>query len=148
MNSTGKRISAAVLAAAVGFASLSALAGEADVKHRQNAMKAIAAHMGAIGAVVKGEVDDMEGLKHHAAALADTAEAAGTVFGENAMGGNALPAIWSDTDGFQEAYSNFAGATANLAEVAQGGDAAAIQEAFGGVGQTCGGCHRTYRAKN
>ena len=101
-----KRFAAVAVAAIVGMGAIApSLAGEADVKYRQNVMKAIGGHTGAIGAVVKGEVNDDAGAMHHAIALAESALAAGTAFGPDSKGGAALPAIWEKTDEFKAAYT-------------------------------------------
>jgi cytochrome c556 len=74
----------------------------------------------------------------------------GELFPEDSQtGGNtkALPAIWTDKEGFMVAYSAAVSASANLLAAAQSGDDAAWGSALKELGATCGGCHTKYRAK-
>jgi cytochrome c556 len=59
----------------------------------------------------------------------------------------ALPAVWSDPAGFQKAADNLADAATKLAELAKAGDAEAVAAQVKVVGEACGACHRTYRAR-
>ncbi|MBV9782299.1 MAG: cytochrome c [Acidisphaera sp.] len=59
----------------------------------------------------------------------------------------ALPAIWSDKAGFDKDAANFNAAAAKLAQVATTNDKAAFAEQYQAVGETCGACHRAYRAR-
>jgi len=59
----------------------------------------------------------------------------------------ALPAIWSDKAGFDKDAAAFNAAAARLAQVAATNDKAAFAAQFEAVGETCGACHRTYRAR-
>ena len=59
----------------------------------------------------------------------------------------ALPAVWSDRAGFEKTAATLVAAAGTLSAAADKKDAAAFADAFQNVGKTCGGCHRTYRAK-
>jgi cytochrome c556 len=59
----------------------------------------------------------------------------------------ALPAVWSNPEGFQKAASNLADAATKLAELAKAGDADAVAAQVKVVGDACAACHRTYRAR-
>jgi cytochrome c556 len=58
----------------------------------------------------------------------------------------ALPAIWSDSAGFETANSNMVTQLRALQAAANAGDPAAFGAAFQQTGATCGACHRPYRA--
>lgn len=60
---------------------------------------------------------------------------------------NALPKIWSDMAGFQNAAAELGQAAAKLAELAKAGDADGLAAQIKVVGGTCAACHNTYRAK-
>lgn len=64
-------------------------------------------------------------------------------------GGNtkAKAEVWSDRAGFEKAATAFVAASTKLAEAAKSGDKAAFAAAFQAEGQSCGGCHRPYRAQ-
>lgn len=57
----------------------------------------------------------------------------------------ALPAIWQRPADFSAAADRLVGATKNLQMAAATGDLAKIQPAVGAVGQSCKGCHDTFR---
>jgi cytochrome c556 len=127
------------------------------VRYRQNHMRAQAAHIGMIAAVVKGDVSLTNEIVPNAMALAalgemltanlqqlfpeGTDEAAG-------LKTAALPAIWQNWQGFEAAAMRFKEESAKLAEVAQGGDMAAIGQQLGALGKNaCGACHGDFRKK-
>lgn len=59
----------------------------------------------------------------------------------------ALPEIWSDKAGFEKAAMALNTASLKLADAAKAGDAEAVATDMKAVGESCGGCHRTFRAK-
>ena len=83
------------------------------------------------------------------AALASVDQSAYWVEGSDntVEGSKALPVIWTDMAGFEAKQQELATATTALAAAA-GDGLDALKGAFGPVGQTCGGCHRTYREPN
>lgn len=119
------------------------------IKYRKNLMKAVGGHIANIGAVVKGEVDFRGDMKPNADAIVDLLMAAGHVFPEGSGTGDtkAKPEIWSDRAKFDRALADSLAAARQLAAVAGGGDMAAVGAAMGGLGKSCGGCHRPFRAR-
>ncbi|MDP7668853.1 MAG: cytochrome c [Rhodospirillales bacterium] len=138
----------AAMVASIGFAGL-ADADDNAIKYRQNHMKALAAHMGAISAVMKGEAGKPGHVAGHAAALASIGAMTGDLFPVGSGEGNtdALPAIWAQPGEFEKAWMALKDASANFAKVAAGGDMAATGGAINAVGKTCGGCHKSFRKK-
>ena len=59
----------------------------------------------------------------------------------------ALPAVWSDNEGFRKTASEMADAATKLAELAKAGDADAVAAQVKAMGEVCNTCHRTYRAR-
>ena len=141
-------IAAATLATGITAANAG---GAEDIKYRQNNYKAIGGHMGAIGAILKGEVAHKDQLSVHADAIAAIAANAETLFpagsGPDAGETRALPVIWTDTAEFQKVVDGFKAAAANAAAVAKTGDMAAMGDAVKQLGGACGACHKTFRAK-
>lgn len=118
------------------------------IKYRQNVMRSIGGHTGAIAAVVKGEVEFTGHVAAHADSIAALSGAVLEMFPEGTNTGadtRAKPDIWQDWDGFTEAAEGFETAAGNLAQAAASGDQAAIAAAFGDLGKSCGGCHRPFR---
>ena len=134
----------------LGLAAGPASANEAAVKYRQSVMSALGGHMGAIVAIVKGQVDHKDHLAGHADAIAAIGKMAKDIFPEDSMEGadtRALPAIWEKPEDFAKAVSAFETASANFAKAASGGDMAAVGAALGQLGQSCGGCHKPFRGR-
>jgi cytochrome c556 len=127
------------------------------VKYRQAFMSANGAHLGMIAAVMKGEVSLTDEIAPNAAALAEMGEMLSAnlqqLFPEGTdkaagLKTAALPAIWEKWGDFEQVAMRFQEETAKLAEVAQGGDMAAIGQQLGVVGkEACGACHETFREK-
>jgi cytochrome c556 len=59
----------------------------------------------------------------------------------------ALPAIWSDRAGFDQAAANFITAADKLSQLAKAEDTAGFAAQVKVVGSACGACHNKYRAK-
>jgi cytochrome c556 len=153
----------AVATALALMAAGSTLAFAADepanlVKYRQTFMKGNSAHLGMIASVMKGEVSLTDELAPNAAALAEMGEMLAAnlqqLFPEGTdkaagLKTAALPAIWEKWSEFEQVAMRFQEETAKLAEVAEGGDMAAIGQQLGVVGKEgCGACHETFREKD
>lgn len=71
------------------------------------------------------------------------------LFPEGSGTGNtrALPTIWSDRAGFEQARANLLTQLAALRTLAANGDNAAFPAAFNATGAACGACHRPYRGR-
>jgi cytochrome c556 len=153
----------AVAAALVVMAAGSTVALAADepanvIKYRQTFMKGNSAHLGMIAAIVKGEVSLTDEIAGNADALAEMGQMLSTnlqkVFPEGTaqvegVETRALPAIWENWAEFEQIATQFQEETAKLAEVAQGGDMAAIGQQLALVGKNgCGACHETFRAED
>jgi cytochrome c556 len=128
------------------------------VKYRQTFMKANSAHLGMIAAAVKGEVSLTDEIAGNAQALATMGEMRSAnlqqLFPEGSdeaagLKTDALPTVWQNWSGFEQAAMRFQEETAKFAEVAQGGDMAAIGQQLGALGKNgCGGCHGDFRKKS
>ncbi len=150
-----KRIICALAAGlALGLAGQSLAAGSPEnlVKYRQAVMKAIGGHTAAIASVVKGETSYGAHVANHARGIKDMSLIVQDVFPpesgpDSFKDTRALPKIWAEPAKFQEAVTAFQSAAAKFAEVAEGGDMAAIGAALGELGKSCGGCHKPFRAE-
>lgn len=147
-----------ILAAAIGVGTLiagSAMAQDAEnaIKYRKGIMRAQGAHIGAISAILKGEAGDASHIAGHAAALASLSTTLPDIFAdgtgpESGIETRALVAIWDDSAKFAEVVAATESEAAKLAEVAAGGDLAAIGAQVGALGKNgCGACHQAFRAK-
>jgi cytochrome c556 len=160
MSPSLRNIAASAVLVLMTFGSSLAFAADEPaniVKYRQNFMRANGAHIGMIAAVVKGEVGLTDELAKNAAALAELGDMLSANLqqlfpeGTEKMDGlktAALPTIWEKWSEFEQVAMRFQEESAKLAEVAQGGDMAAIGQQLGVLGkQGCGACHETFREK-
>jgi cytochrome c556 len=142
-----------LLALALGSAAVEAADEPANIiKYRQSIMKAIGGHMGAVAGVAKGEVTFTDEVAGHAHAINEMGKNLLRLFpkdsGPEAGETRALPVIWEKWSDFEAAVDSLKSESAKLAEVAKGGDTAAIAEQVGALGKNgCGGCHKTFRKK-
>jgi cytochrome c556 len=125
--------------------------GNPAVGARQSQMRLQGFNVGILVAMAQGKMDYDATTAQEAATNLKALTATdwtlyfppGTAVGE-ADNTKALPAIWSDMDGFNTAHQNLAKAAASMADVA-GNGLDALKGALGAVGGACGGCHKTYR---
>ena len=122
-----------------------ALAQADVIKQRQENRKATAGEMKAIKAIIDAN-GDVKGAAAHAAKLKELELAFDKMFPAGSDKGDtkALPTVWSDSAGFQNASAN---AVAAYGQLAAAGDVATLKAAFAETGKACGGCHTKYRAK-
>lgn len=127
---------------------------EGVLKARQGYMQLVWQNFGPLTKMAKGEMDyDADQAALHAdnldalASMNISAQFPEGTDKESLPGETrALPVIWTDMGGFSEKFQNFADAVQNLrAEASEGLEA--LQAAVGQTGNSCGGCHDDYRAK-
>lgn len=123
---------------------------ENSIKYRKAVMDAMAGHTSAFSMIAFGMVDQPEFLEGHANALADAGAQLSILFPEGSGEGDthALPEIWDDADKFSEAVAKGEKASADLRAAAASGDKKAIVGAFKALGQSCKGCHESYREED
>jgi cytochrome c556 len=136
-----------VFALAAG-APAQAQSADAVIAARKAGMDLAAAATGAAKRAVDAK-EDVKALKNVGEGLAAWGKAMPGLFSPGSDKGDtkALPAVFSDHDGFVKAGMALNAAGLKLAAAAEANDKAAFAAAFGEVGAACGGCHRTYRAR-
>ena len=139
---------------------LTALPAAADpiddsIKQRRAYFTLLGANIGPLGAMAKGEMEyDATQAQLHADNLGQMAGynplphlPQGSSNADRAGKTRALPAIWSNLDGFKAKFTDFSNAVANIkAEAGKGREA--LGPAVGKLGGTCKACHDDYRAKD
>lgn len=144
-------LGAAVLAAFAASAVQAQVPPDQSVKVRQGGLRIMAIHFGRINAHIKGERNLTPAQLEMSAQVVDTmAKVAFEGFIEgNDQSANtkAKPEIWKEFAKFKEGQTKLVGETGKLVAAAKGGDKAALQAAFGGVGGACKACHDTYRVQ-
>lgn len=102
-----------------------------------------------IRSVVK-EKGDVKPLEVPAKAIAKWAAVIPTLFPKGTETGGdtkALPTIWSDPAGFQKIALALGAAATKLATDAKAGNTDEVAADAKALGEQCGACHKTYRAK-
>ena len=106
--------------------------------------------LGAMKAGVEQKVD-VKPFTPGAKGLSSSAKVIALMFPagtEKANETKALPAIWSDKADFAAKGKALEDAAEKLATLADANDKAGFATQFAAVGQTCGACHRQYKAKD
>ncbi len=140
-----------LMAMALGAAALAGTAAFAQggdvIAERRAGFKRMGEHMQAMKAVVdnKGDVrpltatiDDMVAWYRSVPGRFPPGSARGDT--------RALPAIWAEKANFDTVANNMVNQLQVLRTAAASGDGGAFATAYGQTGQTCGTCHRPYRA--
>ncbi|MFQ5656038.1 MAG: c-type cytochrome [Candidatus Methylomirabilales bacterium] len=148
-----KKVSAVVLPAgaiALGLVAAQGLeSAQGIIKYRKSVMKSQAGHIGAIGAIAKGQVPFKQDLVAHAVALRSTSKMILEAFPEGSGTGDtrARPEIWTEWIKFEQAARNFEKESEKLVQVAKSGDLEQVSSQFLAVAKACKGCHKPFRKK-
>lgn len=116
---------------------------------RHAVMELVAAKNAVLGGMSRGEIpDDQARFTKAATDLVALAGMATEGFETEGIvaGSRALPDIWTNMSDFNQKAADFQSAARAVAEAAVGGNFQGAKELAGGIGQTCGACHRPYRA--
>lgn len=122
---------------------------EDAVKYRKAVMTVMANHFGRVGAMVNGKAPYDAGA---AAANVEIATAMSklpfSAYLEGTAGtgkGEASTKIWSDHAKFDAAAKKMQEEMAKLSTASKANNLDTLKAAFGGVGQSCKGCHDDFR---
>lgn len=121
---------------------------EDAIKYRQSVMFLQNNHMGRLGAMVNGRVPfDAKVAAESAELVATLSKLPFTAFIDGTDKGTtrAKPEIWAEKDKFMAGAAKYQEEAAKLSAAAKTGNLDQIKAAFGGVGQTCKGCHDNYQ---
>lgn len=142
-----KRILAVAALCLIGATAV--VSAENQHENRVAAMKKNGAAMGALVAIAKGEKDyDAEVVKASLTSVKEVITVFPTYFpdGSEKDDEGASPKIWENKADFEAKAAKLAAdADALLAQLPA--DKAAVGAALGTLGNSCGGCHETYRIK-
>ena len=119
----------------------------ASVKYRQAVMSGIGTNMGAIGDIMKNQLDLPGAIAIHAGQMADSAALIAPAFKKKISAGatDAKAEIWQDWAKFEKAIADYKKAASDLQAAASGSDPAAVGGAMKALGKSCGGCHKPFR---
>jgi len=140
-----------LLSLTLALCAASVQAGDVEkaVDYRQGVMNVFAYNVTSMSDMVKGKTAfDAAAFAHHAKDLAAAARLdvlAG--FPEDSINddSDASDTIWLAWDKFQGKLEALREQSAKLAEVAAGGNEAAMKEQFGKTAKTCKGCHDDFK---
>lgn len=149
-----KKLLLAFVAAAATVATAQAQVKVEDaIKWRQSAYATMGWSMGRIKSNLEGTYnkDDVVKAANVIQAIANSGMGALYVPGSDKGKGweetRVKPALFTDGPKVGKIAGDFNKAANELAQVAAGGDPAAVKEAFGKLGGTCKACHDDYRTK-
>lgn len=133
--------------------SFSLQANETDiVKYRQSMMKAMGAYVGAISAIVKGNVPYKGQLASHAAALHTIGSSLPELFpagtGPDKVRTEAKREVWSKQAEFRSKAAAMAQEAEKLEKLAGANDGAALAAQLDAVRKACASCHDAFRIED
>ena len=120
------------------------------IKYRQNVMKSVSGHMGAIVDILKNGLPLKDHIVDHALSMQQISRMTLSMFPESSSKGRtkSKQVIWEQWSEFESAASDFERESIKLVEVAQSGDMEALSKQVRATGKTCSGCHRNFRKRN
>jgi cytochrome c556 len=117
--------------------------------YRSSLMEVVSHEMALIGGMARGDIPaDEQKFKMAASNLATLSAMVPDAFMQNLTvpGSRAMPEIWQNWDDFKMKAQQFADGAMTVNMAAQSGGIDAAKGAVQQLAQTCGGCHRNYRA--
>jgi cytochrome c556 len=125
---------------------------EDAIKYRRAAFDLMSAHMGRIGAMVKGKVPfDGAAAASNAELVSMLAQLPFHGFVEGTAGngdkGTAKPNIWTERAKFDEAAKAMQFEVSKMATAAKAHNLDTLKPAFGAAAKSCAACHDSFRAK-
>lgn len=121
---------------------------DAVIQYRQKVMAGHGNNISSIGDIMKNKLSHASTqITLHAKILAEYSGLIEGAFEKNLSTGatDAKPEIWENWDDFLAKAKALGEAATKLSEVAQDGDMRAIMTQVQAVGDTCRGCHDSYR---
>ena len=120
------------------------------IKYRQNVMKSVSGHMGAIVDILKNGLPLKDHIVDHARSMQQISRMTLSMFPEGSGKGRtkSKQVIWEKWSEFESAAGDFERESLKLVEVAQSGDMEALSKQVRTTGKTCSGCHRNFRKRN
>ena len=120
------------------------------IKYRQNVMKSVSGHMGAIVDILKNGLPLKDHIVDHALSMQQISRMTLSMFPEGSGKGRtkSKQVIWEQWSEFESAAIDFERESIKLVEVAQSGDMEALSKQVRATGKTCSGCHRNFRKRN
>jgi len=120
------------------------------IKYRQNVMKSVSGHMGAIVDILKNHLPLEDHIVDHARSMLQISRMTLSMFPAGSGKGRtkSKQVIWEKWSEFESAASDFERESSKLVEVAQSGDMEALSKQVRSTSKTCSGCHRNFRKRN
>ena len=118
---------------------------------RQSYFAIVGMTFGPMGDMVKGKIEwndaQFAAWADDLASVSKVSVERGFAPGSEKGKTRAKPAIWENTDDFEQKLANFRSEAAALAEAANASDKAATVEQFKQTGGTCKACHDNYKSR-
>lgn len=144
--------SLAAVATVAAATALAAVKPETAIHYRQSVYTMIGWNFAPMAQMVRGKAPfDQAAFARHAERVAFLAPQLLEGFPAGSGSGaptEAKPEIWSDRAGFEKKMEALVKESRALADVAKGGDEAAMKAQFGKTAETCKACHDDYREED
>ena len=143
---------AVTLGAGAGYATSVMAQAKPDVlvKQRQAAMTLISKYFGPMGAMAQGKAPyNVDVVRRNAGFVDNLTRMPWDGFHASTKGekSKALPAVYDNSDKFNQAASRLEQEASRLVTVSASGDEAAVKGQITAVAKACGACHNDFRAK-
>lgn len=138
---------ATLLLALLGSGVAQAEDDQAWIEYRQTVMSGIGAQMGGIGDILKNGLPITPSIEYHATSISQSAHLIAPAFKQKVVAGptDAKAEIWSDPAKFQQAIDKMKSEADLLAAAVGEGNMDLVPGRVKALGQSCGGCHESFR---
>jgi cytochrome c556 len=118
------------------------------INYRQKVMKSLGGHNGAIGSIVRHRVSFKDQLEIHAQAIADVSKTIISLFppGSDFGDTHAKMEVWDKRAEFEQAAKDAEQAAADFLKAVKS-KTKDLGPAYKKLGESCKGCHKTFREK-
>lgn len=121
------------------------------ITYRNRVMDGIRASMGSMGDILKGKVAYNDLMVNYAKTMHEYSQTVTTIFKQDTRGAEkknrAKDEIWEKWADFEQKSQEFVDASAAMVAAAESKDMAKMGAAMKNLGQSCGSCHKPFRAK-
>ena len=139
-------VAVAAILLSLGFSSVQAAEDKDVINYRQNLMKSLGAHAGALGAIAQNKVPYGANIALHADAIGAAADAALLAFKQDLPGGASAANIWTDWDDFEGRFMALSATAKDVAAAARSGGMAEAGPKMRGL-FICKACHDKFRTE-
>ena len=120
------------------------------ISYRQNAMKAVGGHTGALFTILKGNLTEYQDqMLYHVRALYEAARSIPAMYPQGTGEGKtrAKAEIWSERETFETVAGDMMKAAEKLVKIVEAGNLSESFQALRPLGKSCKACHKQFRKR-